>query len=156
MRVYLAGPINGCTDEEAKGWRSMATAHLELGDGVQVFDPMVRDYRGREQEPGIATEIVEQDKRDILRCDTVLVMYEKPSVGTSMEVLYAWEHKRCVIVVNKSAAPLSPWLTYHSDAQVTSFAEALDMIMADAAHERRRSAMPVYGPGARIKPESYG
>lgn len=136
MRVYLAGPINGCTDKEAKGWRAYVSELLAPA-GVVVFDPMVRDYRGRELEPGIAVQIVEQDKADIHAVDTVLVCFEKPSVGTSMEVLYAWGIGKGVIIVNLSKNPLSPWLLYHSDVQVESLEEAVELILEDAKKARR-------------------
>jgi len=28
MKVYLCGPINGCTDEECKNWRETVKAQL--------------------------------------------------------------------------------------------------------------------------------
>lgn len=123
MRVYLCGPINGCSDDEAKGWREEAKALLT--DKIfQVYDPMVRDYRGRELEPGIAAEIVENDKKDIRDCDGLLVMYEKPSVGTSMEVFFAHQLGRWVFLVDRSGKPLSPWLSYHSHKVFPSLAAA--------------------------------
>lgn len=118
MKIYLAGPINGCTDEEANGWRSKVK---ELHS--DVLDPMARDYRGKEAES--VNDIVEGDKNDIEACDGVLVWYEKPSVGTSMEILYAWEHSRIVVIVDRSEKPLSPWLVYHSDDQVKTIEDAL-------------------------------
>jgi len=107
--VYLCGPINGCSDAEAKDWREFAKANLTTG----TLDPMARDYRGREREPGIDKEIVENDKIDIDNSDILLVNYVKPSVGTSMEILYAWERKKPIILVCEKDAVLSPWLTYH-------------------------------------------
>jgi nucleoside 2-deoxyribosyltransferase len=118
MRVYLAGPINGRTDADCRDWRNYATRHL--ADVAEVFDPMIRDYRGRELEPGIAAKIVEQDKRDIDQCDVLLVYFDRPSVGTSMEVLYAWQLGKKVVVINQSDRTLSPWLLYHSHARVDS------------------------------------
>ena len=109
MKVYLCGPINGRSDGDCKGWREYAKERLP-----QTCDPMDRDYRGRELEPGIAREIVENDKNDIRGCDALLVFFDKPSVGTSMEVLYAWERGVPVHVVDKSGKPLSPWLLYHA------------------------------------------
>jgi nucleoside 2-deoxyribosyltransferase len=107
MKIYLAGPINGCTDEEANGWRSQVKKiHPD------VLDPMSRDYRGKEAEN--FRDIVEGDKRDIYQSDGVLVYFEKPSVGTSMEVLYAYERRKPVVVVNVSGKPISPWLAYHA------------------------------------------
>jgi nucleoside 2-deoxyribosyltransferase len=119
--VYLCGPINGCTDAECKDWRAYAKAQLAV-----TLDPMARDYRGREMEPGIAAEIVENDKRDIDGSDVVLVNYVKPSVGTSMEILYAWERGKRIIVVCEPDAVLSPWLTYHATTIVHSMREACE------------------------------
>jgi hypothetical protein len=93
MIFYLGGPINGCTDEEANGWRSAVKPLIEAA-GHDWIDPMARDYRGREMEPGIAAEIVENDKDDILRSDVLLMNCPKPSVGTSMEVLFGWSSEQ--------------------------------------------------------------
>lgn len=145
MKIYLAGPINGCNDSEANDWRNeIKQKHPD------VLNPMDRDYRGKE-----ATNIenlVEQYKEDIDHADAVIVYYAKPSVGTSMEVLYAWENGTPVIIIDarkernecseetllspllsplsplsplSSLPPLSPWLLYHSVAVVTSTDEAL-------------------------------
>jgi nucleoside 2-deoxyribosyltransferase len=108
--IYLAGPINGRTDSDCKDWREYAKSRW----GGPTLDPMSRDYRGREQEPGIAREIVEGDKEDIDRAKGLLVYYDQPSVGTSMEVLYAWQMGKPVVVVNTSGRPASPWLQYHA------------------------------------------
>ncbi len=108
--VYLAGPIFKKTDTEAKDWRAEATTWLN-GRGIDVADPMVRDYRGKEYEH--TPDIVEGDKQDILRCATVLVNATTPSWGTAMEVLFAWENKIPVYAfVGHQQA--SPWLRYHA------------------------------------------
>lgn len=117
--LYLCGPINGCTDAECKDWREFAK-DLWMG---RCLDPMRRDYRGREAE--CVREIVELDKIDVAASDVILVNYDKPSVGTSMEVLYAWERGKPVIVVAALEANLSPWLRYHSHAIMHSFEEAV-------------------------------
>lgn len=125
MRFYLAGPINGRTDSACRDWRERARHGLALA-GHSVFDPMSRDYRGRELEPGIATQIVEQDKRDIRDCDVVLVYFDAPSVGTAMEVLYAFTYSIPVAVVDAAGGrPLSPWLIYHAGKIFASLDEAI-------------------------------
>jgi len=101
-------------------WRAFAKTHLS-----DTLDPMVRDYRGRELEPGIDAEIVQNDKRDIDDCAALLVYYDKPSVGTSMEVLYAHQLGKRVVLVNASDKPLSPWLTYHCSEIYTSLDSAI-------------------------------
>ena len=118
MKVYLCGPINGCTDEECRNWREYIKTQLP-----NTIDPMRRDYRG--QEDSSINEIVELDKIDVSNCDVLLVNYDKQSVGTSMEVLYAWERGKFVIVVCKEGVSLSPWLRYHSHSIVTSFTDAI-------------------------------
>ena len=127
MRVYLCGPINGCTDGEAKDWREAAKLALPH---IEWIDPMARDYRGRELEPGVAKLIVENDKTDIDGCDLLLVNYDKPSVGTSMEILYAWDRGKVSHLVHAPNSRLSPWLLYHCHHFHTSFAEAFDAIRA--------------------------
>lgn len=119
MKIYLAGPINGCSDDEANGWRSMFKSAWP-----NVLDPMVRDYRGVEDVS--YREIVEQDKADITASDAVLVYFERPSVGTSMEVLYAWSKCKKIVLVDKSSKPLSPWLRYHSDKIFKTLSEAIE------------------------------
>ncbi len=89
---------------------------------------MARDYRGKEAEN--VASIVEGDKGDIDDCDGMLVWFEKPSVGTSMEVLYAWERQKPVVVVNRSGRPPSPWLVYHSRVVCATLAEGIAALQA--------------------------
>lgn len=130
--VYLCGPINGRSDADCKDWREEAKRLLAP---LPTLDPMARDYRGRELEPGIAKEIVENDKADIDQCCALLVMFDKPSVGTAMEVLYArtevWARSNnfCpvrlpVVVVDVSGKPLSPWMLYHATSVHPTLAAA--------------------------------
>ncbi len=123
MKVYLAGPINGRSDQDCKDWRE--TAKKVLSD---TLDPMDRDYRGRENEPGIDAEIVNSDEDDIHESDALLVYFDKPSVGTSMEVLYAYLIGKEIFIVNASDKPLSPWLTYHADKIFPTLNDALEFI----------------------------
>lgn len=120
MKAYLCGPINGCSDEECNDWRSSMKA---MFGEENCIDPMRRDYRGKEAQA--FREIVELDKLDVLQADVVIVNYDKPSVGTSMEVLYAWMHHKPIVVVCKSDAVISPWLRYHSTKIVHSFERAI-------------------------------
>lgn len=120
--IYLCGPINGCTDEECKDWREYVKTRW-VGKSL---DPMRRDYRGREAES--VNEIVTLDKVDIANSHIVLVNYDRPSVGTSMEVHMAFEWGKLVVVVCKENTNISPWLRYHSHKIVHSFDAALAYI----------------------------
>jgi len=123
--IYLCGPINGRTDDDARTWREAAKS-LWIGECI---DPMRRDYRGRELDPGIADEIVSGDIEDIYASDALLVYFDKPSVGTAMEVFLAhYNLGKIVVVLDASDKPLSPWLLRFSDFQTRDMATALKFI----------------------------
>jgi hypothetical protein len=125
MLVYLCGPINGCTDEECRDWREYVKERLP-----NTLDPMRRDYRGKEAES--VRDIVELDKIDVARCDALIVNYEKPSVGTSMEMIWAWERGKFIVLVCREDVSLSPWLRYHAHRIVHSFDDAVS-VLSEAA-----------------------
>ena len=131
MRVYLCGPMAGCTDEEAGDWRKAATTHLN-GFGITTLNPMDRDYRytkyGDDPE-SVLPDLVEEDKIDIEMSDVVLVNYTKPSTGTAMEIILAWQKQKRVIVVNPLGLQLSPWVHYHAHKVYGSMHEAYDHIV---------------------------
>ena len=106
MKIYLCGGINGLTDEECYGWREKAKELLNH----PTIDPTRRDYRGKEDESVDA--IIDGDKKDIDDADILLVNATRPSWGTAMEIMYAFERNKPVysIVGDK----ISPWLRYHS------------------------------------------
>lgn len=109
-------------DDECRAWRDYAIARLPEHE---IFNPMIRDYRGRTDDK--YTEIVEEDKKDIDRCEVLLVNHTKPSVGTSMEILYAWERKKRIITV-VHGPDVSPWLIYHSEKIFTDLDSAIEFI----------------------------
>lgn len=110
MKVYLAGAINGQDNEAVHGWRERAKSLLTPHE---TLDPSDRDYRGIEELN--VRELVEGDKRDIRDSDAILAYVIAPSVGTSMEILYAWQMGIPVVIVTPNPR-VSPWLTYHSVA----------------------------------------
>jgi nucleoside 2-deoxyribosyltransferase len=122
MKIYLAGPIFQCEDSECIDWREEVKSQLK---GYQIIDPMERDYRGVTDEN--YKKIVEEDKYLIDSCDIILVNHLKPSVGTSMEILYAWERKKQILIISENSN-LSPWLIYHSHEIFPSLKQALDYI----------------------------
>lgn len=107
--VYLAGPIAGCSDDEANGWRTHAKSIL--GED-RCLDPMDRDMRGVEILD--YKYIVDNDKLDILEADVVLVYAWKHGVGTPMEVFFAHTLGKTVIVVLPPHMSVSPWYRYHA------------------------------------------
>ncbi len=127
MRVYLCGPMTGCTYAEAAEWRDEAKFWLRR-HGIVALDPMDRDYR--DSPLSHLPALVEEDKIDIELCDVLLVNFDtptSPSIGTSMEVLLAWQMHKRVIVVSKKYTE-NPWLVYHSHNIYRTMDEAYDKI----------------------------
>lgn len=120
--TYLCGGINGLSDSDCKDWRAVATELLSS----QVIDPMRRDYRGREDD--CVGEIVEGDLSDIAASHYILVNATRPSWGTAMEIRTAWLLKKKICCFVGTAASVSPWLRYHSDAIVASVENAVAQI----------------------------
>ena len=111
--IYLAGPIFGCSDQDAKGWRTLAK---ELLGAANVLDPMDRDYRGIED--ANVQKLVEDDLHDIAKCSALLVKANEPSWGTAMELVYARQMGKPVVAFNTNRK-VSPWLRYHASVYYT-------------------------------------
>ena len=84
-KVYLSGPIMDAHEGHDREWRE--TAKRLLGAHFKLLDPMRRNFKDREVDS--ANEIVEFDLQDVRDADILLVNYDKPSIGTSMEVFFA-------------------------------------------------------------------
>lgn len=126
--VYLAGPINGCNDDEAHGWRQDFVASLPR---LTFLDPMRRDYRGVEDQ--FAAQIVEADLADIDASDVVLAYCWQPSWGTAMEILYARTQRKTVIAVVPDGQNVSPWLRHYTIAVLPTLAAAQEWLGSWAA-----------------------
>lgn len=119
----------------------------KLAGDYEFLDPMRRDYRGREMEPGIALEITQGDMLDIDKSDVILAVCPKPSVGTSMEVFWAfYDLKKPVIVVAPS--PASPWLSTFSTVVYTNLMAAITYLRTTA----HRNEQTDFGQGPGIAP----
>lgn len=113
--VYLAGGIAGLPGVEAVEWRGQALLSL-ANRNVEALDPMrakqalgqqaristnFHDYEGRGAfftSRGIMT----RDFNDVKRCDALLVNLlglAKPSLGTIMELAWAYAFQKPAVVV---------------------------------------------------------
>lgn len=127
--IYLAGPINGCSDQEAHGWRDDVIAEL-AGHGYTFLNPMDRDYRNINADhaacKAAAHEVCFGDKEDIMSCGIFLAALPKPSFGTPMELMYAYLYGKLTLsVIPPEPAPLSPWVAKHSHGLFYSFPEVI-------------------------------
>lgn len=124
--IYLCGPIMDASTDESKTWRQRAKERL-AGRFI-LLDPMRRDFRDREIDS--ANEIVEFDLQDIRNADILLVNYNKPSIGTSMEVFYA-AHSQGKFVIAFSPytyQDMSPWMVKYCTKILSDLEAAIQYI----------------------------
>lgn len=109
--VYLAGPIMGLSYAAATEWRDEAAAILAK-HGLEARNPMrFKQYlRYLDQMPDsiadnpliTARAIFARDKNDVYTCDAVIANLKDstyPSVGTIMELVWAHQWLKPIIVV---------------------------------------------------------
>ncbi len=122
-KIYLSGPIMDEHPEAAATWRVRATEALSA-DFV-LLDPMRRDFKDREVDS--ANEIVEFDLQDVRDADILLVNYNKPSIGTAMEVFFAAHDLGKFIVAFSpfSFQECSPWMVRYCTKILPSLESAV-------------------------------
>lgn len=142
--VYLAGGIAGLSGKGATDWRKHATDQLQ-GYGIVTRDPMrakqalsaqaqishnFNDYADN----GVffkSRAIMTRDFNDVKQCDALLVNLlgaVKPSLGTIMELAWAYAlQKPAVVVIEASGNPhdLHPMLFEAMPFRVTSLDEGI-------------------------------
>jgi nucleoside 2-deoxyribosyltransferase len=81
-RIYLSGPIDHVSMDQAKGWREEAK---NLLIDFEVIDAL-RGHGNWIEHPPEVNEVVIRDKNDLDTCDIVLVNMSKavPMIGTPM------------------------------------------------------------------------
>lgn len=111
---------------KAREWRKAAAE--ELGDSFILLDPMRRNFQDRAVDS--ANEIVEFDLQDIRSADLLLVNYNKPSIGTAMEVFYASQNLGKFVVAFSpfSFKDSSPWMVRYCTKILPSLEAAIQYI----------------------------
>ena len=127
MTIYLSGPIMDAHEGAAREWRTAAKQFL--GEHFRILDPMRRKFVDRQVDS--ANEIVEFDLQDVRDADLILVNYNKPSIGTSMEVFYA-AHDLGKFIVAFSPFEFrdcSPWMARYCTKILPSLEDAAEYII---------------------------
>lgn len=114
-KVYLAGPITGCSYEGCTDWRNVVRQKL-AGYGIDGVSPMrAKDYLKQEKQitgsyedkvMSCARGITTRDRFDCMRCDVLLVNFlgaKKVSIGTVMEIAWADSQRIPIICVIEDA-----------------------------------------------------
>ena len=124
--IYLSGPIMDEFHGAAREWRE--AAKKLLSSDFRLLDPMRRQFVDRQVDS--ANEIVEFDLQDVRDANIILVNYNKPSIGTSMEVFYAAYCKGKFVVAFSpfSFENCSPWIVKFSTKILPSLEDACTYI----------------------------
>jgi len=113
QKVYLAGPMKDSVRDTK--WRDILKANF--GHRFYFLDPY--DFEISGSAPSV---IVNTDKQMIRQSDFVIANITQLSIGTSMEILYAYMKEIPVFLINSytEEAP-SPWHIHHSTKIFDSF-----------------------------------
>jgi len=136
MLVFLAGAIDLIPEDEARNWRDIMKAELQVA-GISSFDPAAA-FRY------IISGATRQDSKKLMninynaiqQCDAAIIVMSKniPSIGTPMELLLCHQEGiRNVVVWNPNGteidkAHIPAYINGLADQVVGSFDEALEIV----------------------------
>lgn len=129
--IYLSGPIMDEHQGVARAWRE--EAKTLLNEHFRILNPMRRKFVDRQVDS--ANEIVEFDLQDVRDADIILVNYNKPSIGTSMEVFYAaYDLGKFVVAFSPfKFEDCSPWMVRFCTKILPDLENACDYILTHFA-----------------------
>ena len=122
FRVYLAGPIRGCNDDQLRGWREQLKK--EYDRDFEFIDPtgqLLRDGQAS------SYAIVEADRNAIEDADGLLVNMWRESIGTAFGVIHARNVGRPVVVADPNHLN-NRVLAFYADAVVDSPRKAASLL----------------------------
>ncbi len=129
VSVYLAGSIEYVNNDYATSWRKIATKKLQKAyKYCKIYDPTKNLVEKRKVSSTKSQSIVEQDFADISESDILLVEMNRndvPYIGTSMEIRYAFDHHKQIIVWSEHNAN-SFFLKYHANIIVPTLDQAIN------------------------------
>ena len=133
-KVYLAGPIEGCTLGEITGWRDYVKRNL--ANDIMGISP----YRAEELDDKYGFEtakrIMMKNYMDVSSCDVVLANVPKvindrrPSYGTVFEIAWGYSLRKPVLIVSDDTIFLNHPLVMLAGIHLASIKEGVEYINA--------------------------
>ena len=128
--VYLAGPIEGCSDNEINQWRQKC--FLAFNDNIVGISP----YRGEREEDDSESQkrIIMKNYMDTKNCDLILAYLPKEinarrhSYGTTFEIAWVYSLQKPVIIVSDDVAVHDHPLMNMSVCMFWDLEDAIDYI----------------------------
>jgi nucleoside 2-deoxyribosyltransferase len=132
--VYLAGPIEGISLEEATAWRQYASSYLR-GCNIDTLDPTRRmSYHDQQAKDYAAARIVRQDLQDIANSSVLLVNLSDKTPGrkwgTVSEVTAAAFSGKIIITYVEREQFKHPFIEHFSTEIHHSLEDALRAVTA--------------------------
>jgi nucleoside 2-deoxyribosyltransferase len=123
QKIYLAGPIFNTEEKESNDWKTFFKTKINRDLFIPI-DPIDEfDYKKNPNAEGL----VNSDKLSIQRSNIVVANCWKISVGTSMEILYAWERSIPTFIIYREKN-LHPWIRYHSTKVFYDVTECVEFL----------------------------
>lgn len=143
LRVYLAGPITGCNDEQKHWWRE--EIKTRLGKDFDLEDPA--DWA---DDIALTREI-----QKIEACDIVVANIWKESVGTTLGIVRARQQGKPVVLIDPNRIN-NPTLNAlpHAEAPVHSVDEACASVKALAGRFKPVKVLKSNGAEQEFSPKN--
>jgi nucleoside 2-deoxyribosyltransferase len=129
--IYLAGPMEHVSLEDAQGWRTKAEIMLWRNE-VITLNPCRRVHNFDKR---YMKRIFELDLRDIQESDIILVNLDKPEIakhGTAMEVFYAsYVLRKPVVAFKADASVIHPFFESLVTEWRSDVEKACDTILSE-------------------------
>ena len=125
-KVYLAGSMSTGHKSERQWRDKVYKIYKDCGQQSRCFNPY--NFKWEKDKPS-SKDIVDFDKALISVSSVVFVNASIPSIGTSMEQLFAYQLGKVVVVYIEESKVLSPWTEHHSHIVFRDLNEAIKYIV---------------------------
>jgi len=141
--VYLAGPIAGLTEKEAKDWRKEVDDEVQFkSKGIRCISPLrceppikgkydiPHNGQGEDKCFGIAQAIGSKNYFDVQTCDMILGYLPSLSIGTLIELGWGRAFNKPVIVVTQEPDfHFHPVIQHCASWSLDTLDEAIEVII---------------------------
>lgn len=144
-RIYLAGPIGGMSYKKSNEWRDDVLVELKEC-GIDCYSPLRgKEFLEKERKicnnpqhygtsPLATTKgIMTRDHNDCVKADALLINFKgikKPSIGTAMEMAWAYDKHIPIVVVCEEDNPniMHPMVAETVHYRVDTMEEGIELI----------------------------
>lgn len=124
--------MSGLSLEEQNNWREYVIKALEencSATNIKIVNPVsfYNDFSGGFDSQ---KEVMDYDLYQLRKSHLVICNFNNPgSIGTSMELMLAYEHKIPIIGLNNGEKVLHPWLTEVTHKMFADIEKLIDYIL---------------------------